>query len=121
MEHITGNYLDRTFGPFKDQDGTLVTSLGSATTVMFAIKRHADDADDDSLVWADLDDGITVNGTAGTIRVQKTSDEMMIDPGIYPMGIQAEFSDGSKVELYLTENGVPVNTITIKSDVIRGT
>lgn len=123
MQHTNGNYFDRTFGPFSKQDGTLLTEISTASSVIFAIKENKTDDDDDALVYADLSAGITVNGTAATIRVVVSGDDMVFtmteDEQSYYMGIQAVIG-GEPVELVLTENGRPVDTITIKQDIIRG-
>lgn len=123
MQHTNGNYFDRTFGPFSKQDGTLLTEISTASSVIFAIKENKTDDDDDALVYADLSAGITVNGTAATIRVVVSGDDMVFtmtdDEQSYYIGIQAVIG-GEPVELRLTENGRRVETITIKQDIVRG-
>lgn len=117
MEHPNGTYFDRTFGPFYNQDYTLATWIGSATKVIFAIKNKRDDADSAALVLATLTSGITVNGTAATVRVQIPAADMNIGEGDYYMGMGAIDAGGYKRKLALTENGYEIDKITITKNI----
>ncbi|MBN2160655.1 MAG: hypothetical protein JW807_14800 [Spirochaetes bacterium] len=121
MEHIKGNTFNRTFGPFKDENGNLVQNFNLAENIIFVIKKEKTDSDTEALIKAEFGDGITLNAPAATINVQKDSDSMdNLEPGTYFIAIQVEYSENNRIELELTENGKKTNRINIKQDIIRG-
>lgn len=121
MNHKRGNYFDRTFGPFYDENGVLISNFGTVTRALFVIKANKTDADSAAAASASLTSGITLTASAATARVVIDSDSMdNVDPGTYYMGLQLEYADNNRQECVLTENGKEITTITITQDSVVG-
>ena len=121
MDHKRGNYFDRTFGPFYNENGALIDNFASVTRALFVIKENKADADTAAVASASLTSCITLTASASTARVVIDSDSMdNVDAGKYYMALQLEYADNNRQECILTENGKEVTTITITQDTVVG-
>ncbi len=107
--------------PVKDSDGAAITNLASCTDIIFTLKKKQTDTDDDAALKKLKADMVVDTPATGTLTINLTSVDTLINKGKYFMGLQLNYSDTNKLEINLADtNGNKLNTITVLQDTVRG-
>lgn len=108
--------------PVKDENGTLLTDLSTATAIKYMIKEDKEDLDSAALISKYIGSGVSRDVPAiGYVRIIiQSSDFTAVSPDVkYFHALQIEYSSDYKYEVDLVENDQITEDITFVQDTIR--
>lgn len=98
------------------------SQLEAADDIFFMVKQDPVDPDADAVISKSVGDGIEVlpdSNSSANLRVTLLSGDTDIDPGVYSVGLQVNFSSTDIKEADLKQGDQCFNEIYISQDVIR--
>ena len=107
--------------PLVDQDGAVISNLATASNVFFMIKNKKTDPDAQAVVSKSIGSGVTIDSpvTGSVTVVIDSPDTDGITPKTYYFALQINYTVNNIQEVYLTEGGKALDTITFSQDIIR--
>lgn len=104
--------------PIRDRNGTLITTLATATEIRFNIKDQENAA---PLVEKTVDDGIEIDTpSTGYVRLTLMPADTDLTPRLYFMGLQIVWIPDDEVyEIYLKVDGIYTDRLRVVRDIVN--